>query len=909
MADAIDISDLPAPPDISDLPPPQTVGGAAQALGTVPTQAAAIALGTPVDATTNVLNLASAASGAVQGAYHSLTTPDTLPAGEKLSDDKRAGVTPKGLYHYRDKDGNEVYSKKPAPEGATPALQSAPPEDLPDTIDSANAVGSSEWLKNQVRNLGGSDLVDVNEKTKLNQYIQSGGVGAATALTGNEGSVPRALTAGLGAGVAQQAAADQGFDPASQAAIGFLAGHAAGSAGVKSPAAPKAPAKLEAPADYAERLLGTPDTALDGPGAAQPQLTGPTGPSPPTAAPAKPAASPAPAKPVPQITHEVDETGSHTYATEGGKGTLTAQETDIPSGPAVQVKRSDVEPEARGKGVGTALYQQAADDALADSKRLVSDVSVSPSAAEVYSKLRKAGYDVIRNPSDVNLDTDNLVSRDPRVPVFEVKGGPKAQPAPEAAAAPPAAPGAPPPPSGPVSRPPPASMFGGPAQEGRTQIAATPGDQQARVDTFKRLGLNEVRGSAITGDTRQAGTEFQTSQLKNNPAGDRLAGVIDSEQDAVRQHAQSLIGASGGSEGVGQLESYARGDVMAAPIDAYHEHLEQAMQGVYTAATERAKGLPIQHPALQDMMTNNRAQFLGTVEGKQLLEGVTARMKELGLYKGQGNDISTFSPATVEQSERLRQYLNDQWSQRTARLVGSLRNALDSDVSKSAGEDIYNNARAIRTLQSKTLEEPKGVSKLLLPTQANRLGINRNVNAEDVPSYITKLPYDQFRQYVSVLKQASTASPELKAQSLNALNETRAQFANEYYTAGNSTKGMWNQKAANAYLRKNEANMRYVYSPEEMSRFLDNDNAGRWLSMDRRYPGAAVQGHNLVVSGALKAADLGATTVGAHAGGLAGAAAGHVLGKGAEKLAGKAQLNNAEKLIQNLGQWKPAGGK
>jgi GNAT superfamily N-acetyltransferase len=861
---------------------------------------AALALGTPVDTNTNVLNLQQAATGALMGAAHAFA-PSKLPEGEKLSDDKRAGVTPKGLYHYIDANGQEVYSKNPAPEGARPYMHSGSIADsLPQFIDPATQVGGSEWLKEQARHLLGSDLVDVREKTKLNQYIQAGGVGAAMAATGNEGSLPRALAAGASAGVAQQGAADAGFSPGAQAVIGFLAGHAAGTVGAgkgaKGAVEPTVEPEAPPPTEYPEKLLATPDTALDEQGAAKPPVQPVAEPPAAKTAPAASETAPkaAPSAETPAIAHEVDSTGEHTYKTQDGKGALTAQETDIPSGPAVQIKRSDVEAEARGKGIGTALYQKAADDALAAGKRLVSDVSVSPAAAEVYSKLRKAGYGVIRNPSDVNLDTDNLVSRDPRTPVFEVTSAPKAEAtAPEPVVAPPTPP-----------RTPPASLFGGAAQEGKTQAAATPADKQARVDTFRRIGLNETRGSAITGDTRQAGTEYQTSLLKN-PAGNRLAEVIDNEQNAVREHAQGLITASGGSEGLAQPDVYARGNVMAAPVDAYHEHLEQAMQAVYAAATERARGLPIQHPALQELMTKNRAQFLGTVEGKQLLEGVTERMKELGLFRGEGNDTTTFNPATVEQSERLRQFLNDQWSPRTARLIGQLRSALDDDVAKAAGDDIYRDARAIRTLQAKTLEEPKGVSKLLLPTQANRLGINRSVDAEAVPSYITKLPYDQFRQYISVLKQASTASPELKAQAVNALNETRAQFANEYFAAGNSTKGMWNPKAANAYLRKNEANMRYVYSPEEMSRFLDNDNAGRWLSMDRRYPGAAVQGHNLAVTGALKAADMAGTVVGAHAGGIAGAAAGHMLGKGAAKLADKAQQNNAEKLVTDLNTWKP----
>ncbi len=451
---------------------------------------------------------------------------------------------------------------------------------------------------------------------------------------------------------------------------------------------------------------------------------------------------------------------------------------------------------------------------------------------------------------------------------------------------------------------PPKSLFGEPAKNGSMNAEPTAAGQADRVNTFRRVGLTEVRNSAINGDHEAAGTEFQTSKVKGNPAADRLAGVIDSEHQALRGHAEDAIGMTGGSKGMSQPELYSRGTKLAAPINDLHEHLDKTMNDAYEAAKIRAKGVPFQMNAFRTALGNEH-EFESTMEGSQLLRGVKAAAKKFG-FTGESD---VFKPATVEQAERMRQYLNDAWTPRTNKLIGMLKGQLDQDVMRSAGQDLFEKGRNVRTLMSKILEEPDGVSKLLHTKEANKLGINKQVPTEDVPSYVTKLPFDQFRQYVSVLKQAAQAGVKsLRDSAVKAHDEVRAQFANEYHAAGDNQKGQWNQKGANKYLKDNEMAMRYVFSPEEMQHFVDNDNAGRWLSMDRSYPGAEAQKQSitnkLATIGAKHATEgaIAAGTLAGHIpGAIAGAAVGKLAGAGMERLAAK----GAEKLITNLDTWKP----
>lgn len=116
-----------------------------------------------------------------------------------------------------------------------------------------------------------------------------------------------------------------------------------------------------------------------------------------------------------EIRHAVDETGEHRIISADGE--LLAQE----SNGKLQVKRIDVAKEAQSQGQGTAMMLRAIAEADKMGMPLASDVSVSPAQVRVYKRLEKRGFEVKQNPSEINPATGNLVSTDPRVPVFEVR--------------------------------------------------------------------------------------------------------------------------------------------------------------------------------------------------------------------------------------------------------------------------------------------------------------------------------------------------------------------------------------------------------------------------------------------------------------------------------------------------------
>lgn len=115
------------------------------------------------------------------------------------------------------------------------------------------------------------------------------------------------------------------------------------------------------------------------------------------------------------VQHSVDETGAHTFTTKNGEA--TAQEGNG----YLLMKRSDVVESARGNGEGKALVRAGIEKARELGLKYGSDISVSPAQEAVYKSLEKDGVQVKRNPSERSITTGNLVSRDPRKPVFEIE--------------------------------------------------------------------------------------------------------------------------------------------------------------------------------------------------------------------------------------------------------------------------------------------------------------------------------------------------------------------------------------------------------------------------------------------------------------------------------------------------------
>lgn len=429
------------------------------------------------------------------------------------------------------------------------------------------------------------------------------------------------------------------------------------------------------------------------------------------------------------------------------------------------------------------------------------------------------------------------------------------------------------------------------AEAGKTLPSS---DQIARAGVLRRIGLTEARESAISGDAKAGATDYQTSKL-DNPAGNYMRSVLDNERAALHQHAESIVQGTGGTLGMDGSAVYTRGNAILAPLDAFKNWIDAQTKKLYAEADARAGGTPVDLPKTHQFIGGDQAEFLGTTEGESLLRGVKARMKSLGML----DDNGAPKPVTIQQAEQLKQYLNNQWQPRTARLVRGMKDAIDDDVTQAAGVDIYNAARAMRRGRAVTLDDPNGIAKIM--DSSGPEGINRAVPVEKVPDVVTGMPVDQLAHVIKTLR---NVPDELQPQAQAAIAEIKAHFANQILDAGAKRVGQWGARDVTRYLNNNAAKLKLLFDENELSRIKDLNDAGHILMKDQSYPGAAAQEHNLMQRGVMAGVRMGAAGVGGFMGGGIGAIAGDAVGSAAAKAIGeKGALKATQKRIKQLSDY------
>jgi len=181
---------------------------------------------------------------------------------------------------------------------------------------------------------------------------------------------------------------------------------------------------------------------------------------------------------------------------------------------------------------------------------------------------------------------------------------------------------------------------------------------------------------------------------------------------------------------------------------------------------------------------------------------------------------------------------------------------------------------------------------------------------------LTSMPTAQFSHVIDTLR---NLPEELQPQGQQALAEIKGQLARQIYAAGDrggtqNGASMWNAANVTRELNNQASKMALVFSPEEISKFETLNRGGHILQTPSAYPGAAVQGHNILQRGMIWApaaigSGLGGAighAIGGYPGMVAGTAAGSTFGSSAAtKMATRIDTANANKLRALMGNPKP----
>lgn len=420
----------------------------------------------------------------------------------------------------------------------------------------------------------------------------------------------------------------------------------------------------------------------------------------------------------------------------------------------------------------------------------------------------------------------------------------------------------------------------------KTVLSGT--SQADNIATMKAIGLDSQRPSAIAGDKFLAGQEYQHSKL-DSPMGEAMRAQLANEQAALKNYGQNIIESTGSSAQTPE----AMGQSIRAPLQGLSDHYDNAIGQLYQAADQRAAGVPNVQPNAFGKLLDTNSMFAGKAENSSLRRGINAYTREQGIVDADGN----LQPITVQQAEGLRQYLNSQWSPQNSGLIGKIKEALDTDVTKAGGDDIYASARALHAERKNTLDNPNGIASLLNESGPN--GINQAVPDEKVASKIMSMPTGQLSHIVDTL---NSLPESLAPQGQQALAEMKGALAKQIYQAGDSGgtqngPSLWNAANVTKQLNAQASRMALLFSPDEIAQFQTLNNAGHILQTPSAYPGAAVQGHNLLQRGMIYAPPAVGASLGHAIGGIPGMTVGSAVGTGlAGKIAQAMDVANANKL-------------
>jgi len=399
---------------------------------------------------------------------------------------------------------------------------------------------------------------------------------------------------------------------------------------------------------------------------------------------------------------------------------------------------------------------------------------------------------------------------------------------------------------------------------------------------LKKVGVEHIRKSAVDENPKEATSQYLTSKAEKGLYGQGMTEQLTHEKEAVSGHFNKLENELGGTiprTGT-QFEITDKMDagkvIREAAEDALNKHNEKTTQLYETARLEHGDK-PVELSKLNEFLKADE-NFTYTQE-QNLQKGIQNFLKRQGLLDEKGN----VRPMNIAQSESLRQFVNSKYNYETKNLGGQLKGLIDEDVFSNVGGQTFETARKHFQVGKEIYDNPKAMSDLL-----NVEGTNQKIPTEKILDKITTLPESQFGHMVNVFKETGKT---------DALKQIQTSLINRIKEAGQSGQGEpWNGKAASKERAKLSQKLKVAFedSPEILQNIDEGIRAGELVSIDTKYPGAAVQTHQL--RGKLGAiAVKGSTALGAKIGGVPGAMAGEHIG---EKISSKFYKTKQGKLLE-----------
>lgn len=399
-----------------------------------------------------------------------------------------------------------------------------------------------------------------------------------------------------------------------------------------------------------------------------------------------------------------------------------------------------------------------------------------------------------------------------------------------------------------------------------------PSDPATRAQVLQDVGITSARDSAIAADPLKASIQYQIGKF-DEPAGRAAIAQFEHEKTALENYVSDKIPGVKGAIALDEQSLQNKGQVIAAPYDAARVYFEAAKKNLYDIANQRAEesGVPIKTNSVDQLLAD--PDFKATLMAKDQQGLLNTIQSQYDRFKALDN-----GNMSVANAELYRKWLNKVWSPDKSETLGMVKGALDNDVFRSAGEDVYSAGRQMHQLEKRTLDDPNGISKIM--DSDPYTPINRTTPYNKIPDAVLNLSPDQFKHIIDTYKQLPD---QLQPMAQQAIATLKAHFGDRILKEGATVKGIkgreiWNNGAVNSLLNNNSSKLPLLFDTADERAAINNvRDAGNINSINTAYPGAAAQ-LDLARKQGLMSRSIGRAT--AVASGGAGAVVGGPIGAG-----------------------------
>lgn len=381
-------------------------------------------------------------------------------------------------------------------------------------------------------------------------------------------------------------------------------------------------------------------------------------------------------------------------------------------------------------------------------------------------------------------------------------------------------------------------------------------EQQLRSQIANEVlgDTGQVRSGVITGNENTLRQEYTEARSANpTPKSELLKRQIAEEQNALTRFAEKRIEASGASRNL--PSDYERGQLMNDAIagdDGLTGFLKTQKEILFNDARNKVGDNPIQTNSVDNLLKNK--QFRAGL-GLKNNEGVAKSAEQLielartvGFEDRAGNILP---PNSIAAWKAVRESLNAEWTKDNASVIRKINDAIDQDIAKAGGLDLYKKADNLHKAEKKIFGS-KGIKTLFGDVDPN--GVQTATNFEAIPKKLNSMPVDQWKHIYDTYDEISKGrvrgadfdleiTPELMQYAEAAKAEMRGALAREVFQAGGGKAGVWNQNSVNDLLNNvlRSKKIEHAFSPDEQRAFHTLNYAGHIMPGVHAYEGGALQ--------------------------------------------------------------------